>query len=86
MRDEIDHIDDELMNLLSNRMKVARDIGDYKKDNNMTILQAKRWNEILEKAKKVSSERGLSMEFVTKFINAVHEESINQQEDIFKRK
>lgn len=86
MRQEIDHIDDELMNLLSNRMKVARDIGEYKKGNNMTILQQKRWNEILEKAKKVSHERGLSMEFVTKFINAIHEESINQQELIFKEK
>lgn len=84
MRQEIDHIDDELVNLLSNRMKVARDIGEYKKENNMTILQQKRWNDILEKAKVVSNERGLSEGFIIKFINAIHEESINQQEEIFK--
>lgn len=86
MRQEIDHIDDELMNLLGNRMKVARDIGTYKKENNMTILQQKRWNDILEKAKRLSEERHLSTDFVSKFINAVHEESINQQEKIFKQK
>jgi len=80
----VDHIDDELMNLLSNRMKVARDIGEYKKVNNMTILQQKRWNEILDKAKALSTDRGLSQDFIIKFINAVHQESINQQEDIFK--
>ena len=86
MRQEIDHIDDELMNLLSNRMKVARDIGGYKKENNMTILQQKRWSEILDKAKGMSAERGLSPDFIAKFINAVHQESINQQEEIFKTK
>lgn len=84
MRREIDHIDDELMNLLSNRMKVARDIGEYKKENNMTILQQKRWNDIIEKCKNDAERNKLSTEFVIKFINAIHEESINQQENIFK--
>ncbi len=86
LRREIDHVDDELMNLLSNRMKIARDIGAYKKDNNMTILQQKRWNDIIEKSKNVAVKHGLSTEFVTKFINAIHEESINQQENIFNSK
>ena len=86
LREEIDHIDDELMNLLANRMKVVRDIGAYKKENNMTILQQKRWNETLQKAKNLASNRELSEEFIIKFINAIHQESIDQQESIFKLK
>ncbi len=86
LRQEINHVDDELINLLSNRMNIARQIGVYKKDNNMTILQQKRWNEIIEKSKKQAAESGLSQDFIIKFINAIHEESINQQENVFKSK
>lgn len=82
MRQEIDHIDDELINLLSNRMKIARDIGKYKKENNMTILQQKRWNEIIEKSKLHATRSGLGQEFIQNFIQSVHDESINQQEKI----
>src|SRR3954449_4718516 len=49
MRQQIDHLDDELMQILSERMKVAEKIGLYKKQNNITILQTNRWNEILER-------------------------------------
>ncbi len=84
LRQEINHIDDELMNLLSNRMNIARQIGKYKKDNNMTILQIKRWNQIIEKSINHANENKLSKEFVMKFIAAIHDESINQQEKIFR--
>ena len=84
LREEINHIDDELINLLSNRMKVVRDIGAYKKKNNMTILQQRRWNEIIEKSKVQAARFGLSESFILKFINAIHGESIDQQEKVFK--
>lgn len=84
LRHEIDHIDEELMTLLSNRMRVARDIGLYKKDNNMTILQQKRWSDIVEKSKQKADKNKLSVDFVKRFIQAIHDESINQQEHIFK--
>ena len=84
LRHEINHIDDELINLLSNRMKVARQIGEYKKKNNMTILQQRRWNEIIEKSKAQAQKSGLSEAFILKFINAIHAESIDQQEEVFK--
>ena len=84
LRQDIDEIDDELLNLLSNRMKVAREIGIYKKDNNMTILQQKRWNDIVEKTKKKAEKNQLSVDFVQRFISAIHDESINQQEKILK--
>ena len=84
LRQEINNIDDELINLLSNRMKVVRDIGAYKKKNNMTILQQRRWNEIIEKGKSQAAKFGLSETFILKFINAIHGESIDQQEKVFK--
>jgi len=81
-RQEINHLDDELVNLLSNRMNIVREIGKYKKEHNMTILQQKRWNEIIEKSKQQAERLGLSEKFIVTLINAVHRESIDQQEKI----
>jgi chorismate mutase len=82
MRSQINHLDDELMQLLSQRMKVAEQIGNYKKENNITILQTNRWNEILERAFVKGEKAGLSKEFITKYFDAVHMESINHQNRI----
>jgi chorismate mutase len=79
IRHKIDEVDLELMNLLARRMRLAEDIGRYKKRNNIAILQAARWNEILEKAYKQGRERGLTDPFVEKFLTAVHQESIAHQ-------
>jgi len=84
LRETIDHIDDEILNLLSNRMNAVRDIGAYKKENNMTIYQNKRWNEIIEKAKAQALVSGLSEHFILNFIKSIHDESIDQQEKVFK--
>ncbi len=82
LRQQINHLDDELMQILSQRMRVAEQIGEYKRDNNITILQTARWNEILERAFVKGDKLGLSKEFVTKYVNAVHMESINHQQRI----
>lgn len=79
LRNQINHLDDELMQVLSQRMKVAEKIGQYKKENNITILQTNRWNEILERAFQKGEKLGLSKEFITKYFDAVHLESINHQ-------
>jgi chorismate mutase len=79
IRHKIDEVDLELMNLLARRMRLAEDIGRYKKRNNIAILQAARWNEILEKAYTQGRERGLTDPFVEKFLTAVHQESIAHQ-------
>ena len=50
LREQINHMDDELLTLIGQRMKIADKIGEYKKDNNITILQTSRWNDILAKA------------------------------------
>ncbi len=83
LRQQINHLDDELMLLLGQRMKVAEKIGMYKKENNITILQTKRWNEILERACKKGEKFSLSAEFITKYFDAVHMESINHQNKVF---
>ncbi|NTS43358.1 bifunctional 3-deoxy-7-phosphoheptulonate synthase/chorismate mutase type II [Flavisolibacter sp. BT320] len=83
LRQQINQLDDELMLLLSERMKVAEKIGQYKKENNITILQTRRWNEILDRACKKGDKMGLSREFVTKYLDAVHMESINRQNKVF---
>ena len=83
MRQQINQLDDELMQLLGQRMKIADKIGLYKKENNITILQTKRWNEILDRACKKGDKMGLSKEFVTKYLDAVHMESINHQNKVY---
>jgi len=82
LREQINHIDDELMQLLGQRMKIAEKIGEYKKNNDITILQTNRWNEILERATKKGEALGLTKEFITKYYDAVHMESINHQNNV----
>ncbi|MFN5642085.1 MAG: chorismate mutase [Sphingobacteriales bacterium] len=82
LREQINQLDDELMQLLSQRMKIADQIGNYKKNNNVTILQTNRWNEILGRAYQKSDKLGLSREFITRYMDAVHMESINRQNSI----
>ena len=82
LRQQINQLDDELLQVLSTRMKVAQKIGEYKKNNDITILQTNRWNEILDRAVAKGNNLGLSDEFVTKYMDAVHMESINQQNKV----
>jgi chorismate mutase len=82
LREQINHIDDELMQLISQRMSIAEKIGEYKKNNNVTIFQQGRWNEVLEKALGKAARVGLSEEFITRYMDAIHMESINRQNKI----
>ena len=82
LREQINHIDDELLNLLSNRMQVAREIGRFKKSNNITILQKARWNEIMDKGAHYANAHGLSEAFMIAYLQSVHDESITQQERV----
>ena len=82
LREQINQLDGELITLLGQRMKIADKIGVYKKQNNITILQTNRWNDILDRAFKKGENLGLSKEFVTKYFDAVHLESINHQNKV----
>jgi chorismate mutase len=83
LRHQINHLDDELMQILGQRMKIAEKIAVYKKENDITILQTNRWNEILDRACQRAEKLGLSKEFITKYFDAVHMESISHQTKIF---
>lgn len=82
LREQINHIDDELLTLIGQRMKIADKIGQYKRENNVTILQTNRWNEILDRAVANGSKLGLSKEFIIRYFDAVHLESISHQNRI----
>lgn len=79
LRQQIDVYDDHLLDLLEQRMKVAETIGRYKKENNITILQSTRWDEIVRKALIKGKAKGLSAELIDTLFKAIHQESINRQ-------
>ena len=82
MRAKIDVIDHKLLEVLGNRMKISDEIGKLKKQNNVAILQTKRWNEILGKMILQGEDNELSEEFILKLYKAIHQESINHQKKI----
>jgi chorismate mutase len=82
LRAKIDITDSKILELLGNRMKVAEEIGAIKKAKNVSVLQNKRWAQILEKMVADGEEKGLSEEFILKLFKAIHQESISHQEKI----
>ena len=79
LRAQIDDIDNDILELLTRRMKVSDEIGKYKKQNNITILQPGRWDKILEKVFVKGAEMGLDNEFLEKVFKAIHQASIDRQ-------
>ena len=86
LRTEIDKIDAELINILSRRMGLIDEIGKYKKDHDITILQLKRWSNIVEGRLKTGLKSGLKREFLQKLLEIVHIESIQRQTEIYSKK
>lgn len=85
LRHQIDDLDNQLMELLAKRMRVCREIGQYKKDHNMTVFQANRYNEILEKRGAQGALCGMDPHFVASVFESVHEESVRQQIEIINK-
>ena len=79
LRPQIDEIDNTLMDLLAKRFRVCREIGTFKKEHNMTVLQTGRYNEILEKRGAQASLCGMNAEFAAQVFELIHEESVRQQ-------
>ena len=82
LRHQIDELDNQLMERLAKRMRVCREIGQYKKEHNMTVLQAARYNEILEKRGAQGALCGMDADFVAKVFEGIHQESVRQQIEI----
>jgi len=79
LRRQIDGIDEQLLELLAKRMRISREIGIYKKEHNMPILQSPRYSEILEKRSNMGEQMELNTEFVKNILKNIHEESVHQQ-------
>lgn len=85
LRKQIDECDDNIIQELAKRMRVAREIGTFKKEHNITVLQAGRYNEILEKRGMQGEQCGMDAEFMKKIFEAIHEESVRQQMEIINK-
>ena len=82
LRSQIDKLDDQLLELLSRRMRVSRDIGQYKKEHNMPVLQTQRYEELLARRAGQAGQMGMDREFMRTVLQAIHEESIRQQMEV----
>ena len=79
LRRQIDGIDENLLELLAKRMRISREIGVYKKEHRMPILQTPRYGEILENRTKAGVAMDLNPDFVQAVLKEIHEESVRQQ-------
>lgn len=86
LRAKIDVIDENLIYALGSRMKISRQIGEYKKNNNIAILQASRWDSLLAKVVEKGKEYGLPEAFLKDVFNAIHEASVEAQNEIISNK
>ena len=85
LRHKIDQVDAKILNLMAERMNIAREIGQYKKEHNMTILQVKRWEEILRTRTELGIEQQLTPEFVARMYELIHSESIYHQTQVMNK-
>lgn len=79
LREEIDGIDNEIILQMAKRMKLVEQIGEFKKDNEVTILQVNRWNEIIANRLNLGTALNLSDKFLNRLLNLIHQESISVQ-------
>ena len=82
LRDKINEMDDELIQTLAARMMVSKDIGKWKRDNNVVVFQVSRWEEILKRVLQLAEDMGLSREFAKQVYVLIHDESIRSQEEV----
>lgn len=82
LRTQIDKLDDQIIQKMAERMKIAGKIGEYKRDNSVTILQVNRWDEIIHKRGAFARALKLDLNFTTKLLELMHNESIRMQTEI----
>lgn len=82
LRQQIDEADNELLEILNKRMRICREIGQYKKEHRMPVLQAGRYDDIMQSRVKLAEEMGMSGDFMRTVLAAIHEESVRQQIEV----
>lgn len=86
LRQEIDRIDNELVDMLGKRMRICREIGQYKKEHGMKVVQGARYSDMMKSREELAKEMQMSEEFIRRVYAAIHEESVRQQIEMFKKK
>ncbi len=86
LRENIDKIDDQIIQKMAERMQIVQKIGEYKRDNGVTILQVNRWDEIMNKRGAFASALNLNLNFTAKLLELIHSESIRKQTEIMNAK
>ncbi len=84
MRQQIDTLDHQLIDLLARRMRVCLDVAEYKKRHGMPVVQKGRYHEILEKRSAQGMSKGLDGTFVKNMMNLIHDESVRLQEELLR--
>lgn len=79
LRQEIDELDDELVSVLARRMQISRQIGAIKRDNNVSVVQARRWGEVMGQVLAQGECQGLDKKLLSRIFNEIHEASIEEQ-------
>ncbi|MCH5247220.1 MAG: bifunctional 3-deoxy-7-phosphoheptulonate synthase/chorismate mutase type II [Muribaculaceae bacterium] len=82
LRQQIDTIDNELLEILNKRMRISREIGQYKKEHRMPVFQVDRHDNIMQSRVKTAKEMGMSEDFMKTILSAIHEESVRVQINI----
>ena len=85
LRQQIDRIDNELLEVLNKRMIISREIGQYKKEHSIPVVQTGRYGDIMNSRVKAATEMGMSADFMKALLSAIHEESVRIQIEIFNK-
>lgn len=85
LRAIIDEVDEQIVEQFAKRMSVVEKIGEYKRDNDVIILQLERWEYILKNRTEIAEKAGLSTEFIKKLLDLVHQESIRIQTKVMNK-
>lgn len=82
LRQQIDQVDNDLLEALSKRMRISREIGQYKKEHSMPVVQTGRYDDILNSRAAAAEELGMNGDFMKTVYQAIHEESVRQQIEV----
>ncbi|MDE7145606.1 MAG: bifunctional 3-deoxy-7-phosphoheptulonate synthase/chorismate mutase type II, partial [Duncaniella sp.] len=82
LRRQIDQLDNELLEVLAKRMNISREIGEYKKNHNMPIVQAGRYGDIMSTRIMAAKQMGMSEDFMRSILSSIHEESVRIQVEL----
>ena len=86
LRRQIDQLDNDLVEILAKRMNISREIGKYKKNHNMPIVQPGRYGDIMHTRVKTAAAAGVDEEFMSKILSTIHEESVRLQVELTEKK